>query len=348
MTFYSMIFGILFVAATGELLRSLNHPAFRHAVEALVVMLLIISDVIYTSHVIEDRKIGYKVSLKFLDLLSFFLLTAAIFTLNPAKEGRFGAAGAEPYLTAFFWCLIVLYWGTLILWNAVAGVYKRLPPDKRWQQPAIAAPLVVTAVAAVVAPGSGFVSLCRVAVLIIIIWYVAFYKRSVLNQMSDQRPRRETPRVNLEPLTDADALVIHQWPEYPPQYMALDYALRQGGWLAEFPNGPKNHRYAARCNGDLVAFSILAETSKPEAEFYVAVDPRKLGSGVGSVVTKLTLEAGFDHLGLHRIWLKVRAWHSVGIHIYERAGFRHTGKPFEDTAGGRPDQFVVMEAFPQN
>jgi hypothetical protein len=75
MTFYNIIFGILLVAAVGEMLRSLNHPNWLHLWEATSLALLVVSDVIFTSHVIEERKKPYSVSMKFLDLFNFFILS---------------------------------------------------------------------------------------------------------------------------------------------------------------------------------------------------------------------------------------------------------------------------------
>ena len=89
MTFYSMIFGILFLGAFREFLRSLNNESFAQICESATLMLLIFSDVIYTSHVVQDRQRPYTVVMKYTDLGSFILLSLAVFALDPTQGNLF-------------------------------------------------------------------------------------------------------------------------------------------------------------------------------------------------------------------------------------------------------------------
>ncbi len=353
MTFYNIIFGILLLAAVGEVLRSLNHPDWLHLWEATTLILLIVSDVIFTSHIVEERKKPYKVSMKFLDLASFIILSTAIFALNPTEKGFFQVEAASRYeqldTTAVFWWLVVLYWGVICGWNVYAGVYRSVPRGTQWWwQPLLIGPLIVMAMAAVIAPGSGFVHGFSVAMTAMVAAYLGLYKKHVLNALSDERPRAKTPAVVLAPLSVQEQQEIHAWPPYPPQFMALDYALRaKTGWLAMFPESPQNHRFSARVASELVGFSILTERAAQEAEFYVAVHPSKLGAGIGTEITRQTKACGFDQLHFRRIWLKVRTWHADGIRVYERMGFRKVGTEFKEQAGGSEDKFIVMETYSQ-
>jgi RimJ/RimL family protein N-acetyltransferase len=351
MTFYHIIFGILFLAAFVQVLRSFNEPDLSHLSEAITLMLLIIADVIFTSHVLEEKKRPYSVRAKGIDLLSFVLLSIAIFALNPTKEGFFGVAAASRYDflngTAVFWCMVVLYWGLLVAWNVVEGVYRSMPRGTQWWwQLLLGGPLVVMAMAAVIAPGSSFVYGFSILVTVMVFGYLLLYKRHVLNAMSDERPRPRTPEVTLTSLTSKEEEEIQNWPPYPPQFMALDYALRRGtGWLTAFPADAGNNRFAAWAGGELVGFSILTKTADDEAEFYVAIHPKKLGTGIGTEVTRQTKVRGFDQLNLRRIWLKVRTWHEGGRRVYERMGFRNVGSEFTENVGGREDQFIKMEVY---
>ena len=47
--------------------------------------------------------------------------------------------------------------------------------------------------------------------------------------------------------------------------------------------------------------------------------------GYGTDTVKLLLQIGFDILNLHRIELHVFEFLKSGIHVYEKAGFKHVG-----------------------
>lgn len=149
-------------------------------------------------------------------------------------------------------------------------------------------------------------------------------------------------RVVLRPLTDDDVRNITLWPPYPEEFGQLDYALRDNGWLAQFPPAPTTRRYSADRDGELVGFSLLVDITDTQAEFYVAVHPSHLGHGVGKDITRLTLDQAFADLALERVHLKVRTWHSRGIKVYERYGFEATNTLY-DQANGELVEFLRME-----
>jgi ribosomal-protein-alanine N-acetyltransferase len=140
----------------------------------------------------------------------------------------------------------------------------------------------------------------------------------------------------LAPLTPEDEKTIHFWPRYPAEVEALDYALRDNGWLALFPPGPNN------LSGKLVGFSILTRTSPQKAEFYVAVHPEDIGKGLGKTITRMVIQEGFERLKLHKIFLKVRPWHERAIRLYEGQGFRRIGTE-DSEINGKLEHFLIME-----
>jgi RimJ/RimL family protein N-acetyltransferase len=148
--------------------------------------------------------------------------------------------------------------------------------------------------------------------------------------------------ITLSPLTIEDERAIRSWPSYPAEYKDLDYALRDKGWLADFPAGAGNYRFAARLGSRLVGFSILTTTGPDEAEFYIAVHAEALGQGYGMAIARMVVRRGFEEAGLRKIHLKVREWHDRAIRLYEKLGFRRTGVKELEINGTR-DRFVLME-----
>lgn len=148
--------------------------------------------------------------------------------------------------------------------------------------------------------------------------------------------------LRIDKLAQEDALYIRRWPSYPEKYAKLDYALRKGGWLDQFPEKAGNFRFAAWVEGRLVGFSILNPTGKREAEFYIAVHPKKLGQGLGKKLTERIVREGFTKLRLKRIHLKVRDWHTDAIKLYKRVGFGETKKK-KLKWRGETIRFVIME-----
>ena len=69
------------------------------------------------------------------------------------------------------------------------------------------------------------------------------------------------------------------------------------------------------------------------------------GRGYGTEATRLTLDYGFNVLGLHNILLTVYAYNRRGVRAYEKAGFRLIGRRREARrlAGKRYDE-IMMDA----
>jgi RimJ/RimL family protein N-acetyltransferase len=146
----------------------------------------------------------------------------------------------------------------------------------------------------------------------------------------------------LKPLTPVDAAAIRRWPPYPERFKLLDYALREGGWLDEYPESSTTRRFAAWEDDKLVGFSLLTDIQNGQGEFYIAVQPELISRGIGRILMEQTIAFGFEKLALKRIYLKVRDWHQQGISLYESLGFRKCGTSVADIHG-KPVHFVTME-----
>ena len=337
MTFYNIIFGILFLGAVKTMVMRViawNPPLF---LEAATLCLLVFSDVIFTSHMIEELKKPYKVWMKMTDLLSFLLLTGAALATNPGAENLLGIDASkrltEQYREPVFWGLISLYMFCLFLWNALCGTYQNFSKkhDKHLLvQPGLAV-LFLVMFAASWSPDGFLTSPLRWATFLVTALYLLIHKTWLMG------------RVTIKRLAAADAVAIEDWPPYPKAFASLDYALRHpDGWLHQFPESAENRRYAAWRGSELVGFSLLAHTKDGEAEFYVAVHPELLHKGIGRAITEQTVAAGFEQLGLSRIYLKVRDWHTGAARLYESVGFQKYGEA-EELIQGKPTKFVMMQ-----
>lgn len=150
--------------------------------------------------------------------------------------------------------------------------------------------------------------------------------------------------LQLKKAEEPDIATIKQWPPYPPEFDELDYALREGGWLDEFRGKPGTTYYAAKEGSDLVGFTLLSRTSEKEAEFRIALRADKLGHGLGGTITTLTLQKGFEELGLERIHLIVRKSNPRAKKLYERLGFTLAGDCVKEIHG-KMVEFYSMDFF---
>lgn len=150
------------------------------------------------------------------------------------------------------------------------------------------------------------------------------------------------PALQLRPLRAEDVDTIAGWPPYLDELAPLDYALRRGGWLDQFPPSPPTRRFGAWQGTRLVGFALLTDIANGRAELYLALHPHELGRGLGAAVIGHVLAVAFGELHLDTVYLKVRTWHRRGIALYQRLGFVTVAeKEFE--IQGRPERFLVME-----
>ena len=84
----------------------------------------------------------------------------------------------------------------------------------------------------------------------------------------------------------------------PEEFSDLDYSLRNGGWLDEYPYKDRAELLTATDNEIIVGFSVLAREPGNRAEFRIALHPEKLGQGLGRKIALLTLAHGFSDPGI--------------------------------------------------
>ena len=148
--------------------------------------------------------------------------------------------------------------------------------------------------------------------------------------------------ITLRPLTQDDVPRIMAWPAYEGDMAQMDYALRGGGWLAEYRDKPAARLFGAELEGALVAFTMLVPESGGDAEIRIAIRPDHTGRGLGGEIMALTMGVGFRELGLGRIHLIVRKNNFRGISLYRRLGFHPTGELVKEIQGTAVD-FYCME-----
>ncbi|HOP12048.1 MAG TPA: GNAT family protein [Oscillospiraceae bacterium] len=72
-------------------------------------------------------------------------------------------------------------------------------------------------------------------------------------------------------------------------------------------------------------FSHISPADKTATYSIGIFDPNLHSKGIGTIVTKLMLEYGFETLHFHRIDLKVLEYNFRGIRCYEKCGFKKEG-----------------------
>lgn len=148
--------------------------------------------------------------------------------------------------------------------------------------------------------------------------------------------------ITLRPITPSDIPWIHGWPPYPAEFMELDYALRNSGWLDEYRDKNGADILIADDNGEIAGFSILSREPGGRAEFRIALHPERLGQGTGYDVARLSLAHGFSDPHVRTIRLIVRKTNPRAKRLYEALHFRNTGECIEEIQG-TPVEFFTME-----
>lgn len=150
----------------------------------------------------------------------------------------------------------------------------------------------------------------------------------------------------LREINEKDIAIIKIWPAYPEEFKDLDYALRDSGWIDEYQGLDSTWIYVAEESGVVTGFTILSKDSATsrQAEFRIALNPDYLRQGFGKKLTWMTLEKGFQELGLQRIYLIVRKSNPRARRLYENCGFTEIGECRKEIQGIMVDLFeMAME-----
>lgn len=120
MTFYNIIFGILFLGACQAFLISLSSKTDTWLIT--LVALMIFNDAVNTAEVVEQRQFDYTIWMKLIDLASFLVLAATLILLS---EGTKNFLDAPIYLALPEFirhpgippALLLVYCGLVAGWN---------------------------------------------------------------------------------------------------------------------------------------------------------------------------------------------------------------------------------------
>jgi len=148
--------------------------------------------------------------------------------------------------------------------------------------------------------------------------------------------------ITLRPLREEDIPAIKSWPPYPPEFIMLDYSLRDGGWLDEYGGRTGTEILVAEDGDGMIGFSLLAKKDGDSAEFRIALHPRRLGQGLGRPVALQVLSHGFSGAGCEKILLIVRKNNPRAQRLYESLRFSPCGECTE-LVNGENVPFVQME-----
>ena len=141
-------------------------------------------------------------------------------------------------------------------------------------------------------------------------------------------------RLTIEPATVETFAELDAWRYEPP------YDFYDGG--AEPVLNPERYYSAVGEDGMLVGFYYFEE--KGDAlEIGLGLRPNLTGRGRGSEFFRVGLEFGRARYRPARVILNVAAFNERAIRVYERAGFRETGRHVRTFARWGEVEFVEME-----
>lgn len=149
--------------------------------------------------------------------------------------------------------------------------------------------------------------------------------------------------MKIREINEQDIAIIKIWPAYPEEFKDLDYALRDSGWINEYLDKDSTKIYIAEESSVAIGFTILSMDSAESrvAEFRIALNPCYLGQGFGKKLTRMTLERGFQELGLKRIYLIVRKNNHRARRLYDSCGFMESGECRKEIQGIMVDLFEM-------
>jgi hypothetical protein len=134
LTFYNVISAILFMAAFQATIQLWPASASWYAATLVLIMC---NEAILTSELLEGQAaVTYKLEMKFLDLLTFFLLSYTLIVIRPEKnafsEARVALWGVGSPVV--FFGALGAYWRLTLSWNRLAGQDDEKFWPKEWLQ----------------------------------------------------------------------------------------------------------------------------------------------------------------------------------------------------------------------
>lgn len=156
--------------------------------------------------------------------------------------------------------------------------------------------------------------------------------------------------VYLRSLEAEDCNEFYHWSQdrEVTQYSLSAYAYPQSKskitqWLSNINDTNKTVTFGICCTKteQLIGYTGIASISALNrcGEYFILIgDKTYWGKGIGTDVTKLITNYGFETLGLHRIELTAFSNNSAASNAYKRAGYTHEGTMRQ--AGYRNGQFI--------
>jgi diamine N-acetyltransferase len=129
--------------------------------------------------------------------------------------------------------------------------------------------------------------------------------------------------ISLSLLTQDEKIEIKKWPQYQSEFLELDYAVRDGGWLDTIEGADF---LSIKAEDKLIGFIGLYGIKESQGEILIAMHPDYTGKGYGKCALKMAIEHFFTKYSLLKITLCVRKTNKVAKHVYEKLGFVDCGE----------------------
>lgn len=123
MTFYNIIFGLVFVMSFFTSISVLGAAKDRLLLfsESVLILLMSFNDIINTSDAVEHEKTDYPLSLKSLDALNFVFYMISIFAIQPDNDiSNINVTNLIPkHDETVFWAIVMMIFLVGLLWNII-------------------------------------------------------------------------------------------------------------------------------------------------------------------------------------------------------------------------------------
>lgn len=180
MTFYNIIFGILFVGSVSALFTAILENDINKICMALVLSFAIFNDTILTSHHLEHDENTYTIRMKLLDLMSFCVLGGGIVQIAPLNNIFYQDQKYYKYeiihAPTIFWFLMIIYWLIGLIWNISAT---KSAKNKQNRTPHISKLIVLLPTVSLIASVTPWHSLNIICAVLSVVGYgsyLAIYK----------------------------------------------------------------------------------------------------------------------------------------------------------------------------
>lgn len=194
MTFYSIVFGFLFVGASRSVIAGLFPWDAIFFLRSAILTVLIINDVIFTSHLIEQEGVQYSIGMKLIDLVSFLVLSMALVIIDPSTSNIYGVKVPTlldaKWRSAAFWTALLVYWLLGQIWNATGRTYQPAGSRATAIVPALLAVPLLGMTIAVLTPASVHEEVGATVTLIAFLIYLLAFKPRLRWAESSSRRRR--------------------------------------------------------------------------------------------------------------------------------------------------------------